>query len=739
MASHRLWMTISCGPLGEAQVLTGMVEESLDTSTHSELVVLMAKEVDLESLLDQEATVKIGREEEALRTWHLLVTEARWTGSTRAATAQEQHRYELLLDSPIDRLKLRKDVRMFQEMTAKEIVEKVFVGAGIPASKLSWQLSRDPVKRTYCVQHRESDWSFVRRLLEHEGIFWFLEEADDWKLVLADSKDAFKPIEGEAEVPLVQGRETHAGIFELTVEHHWVPDQIVLRDYNYEKPGVDLTCTAKIGASVQGERFEFPGGYQTPAEGNDLVKIRGEELAAGKITALGESSVHAFTPGATFTLTGASRGDLNTDYLVRRARHVVREPDAKGARYRNAFLCSPKDQPYRPVRSTAPSRVHGSESVVVAGPSGEEIYTEDLGRMKGKFFWDRVGTDPATASTWMRVAQLPIGGSMALARVGWEMAVRFQYGDPDRPVAVARVDNGDHKAPYTYPAAASAMSFKTLSSPASGKFNEFTMEDGGGGMKFGVNASKDWNENVTNNKTEKIGVDEKLDVGVDQNISVVSAQKIEVGASHTKTVGAEQGINITGDKTKSVGAAETVTVSGTLDEKVKGADSETVGASRTSLAAMGVSRTSQGNTSLTVGAAMLSAAGMGCSFAVAGSKSETVGAAKIIASGASVSETILGAGAVTVGGVCLNLASGNRASGAKGASVLTVGGVALANAAGKIQMKAKSIKILVAGAANLLGGGGILNMTPGSASFVGLVTIKASGSLKISGAPNLVG
>lgn len=737
MASNRLWLKIECGPLGNAHVVSADIEEAMSTPTLARVTVRPESEVALEDLVDADVTLTAVREDQVVRGWHFKVTRANYEG-----IGGDGLRYSLELEHPLARLKLRTDVRLFQEMDGKAIVEQVFTDAGIPGGNVSWTIGRTPAKRIYCKQHVESDFDFASRLLEHEGIFYFLDQDESaWKLVLGDAKDAFEPIQGESDLPLVQGGVGDSGIHDFQVEHSSVPDEIVLRDWNYETPGVDLTGTYSLGSKVESGLYEFPGGFQAPGDAEAIAKVRGEEIASRLVVGQGRSDRWQLASGHWFNLTDTARESLAVKWLVRRVRHSFAAASRFGgsARYTNQFDASPLEQPYRPTRSTRVPVVHGSESVKVSGPSGEEIYTDSLGRMKGKFFWDRTGTDPGAPSCWMRVLQTPIGGSMALARVGWEMSVRFQYGDPDRPIAISRVDNSAHTAPYSYPAAASAMSFKTLSSPGGAKFNEFTMEDGGGGMKVGVTAAKDWTEQVNNNKTEKIGVDEKLDVGVNLANVVASNQTIDIGAAHMRTVSSDSSVNVKGDRSKTVGAAETVTVSGSVAEKITGSDSETVGASRTTLCGMGVSRTSTGDHSLTVGAAMVSAAAMGCSVAVAGSRSETVGAAKLVLAGGAISETVVGAAAITVGGVCLSAAGGNRNATAKGSSAVTVGGVVMLNAGGKVQVKAKTIKITVLGVANLLGGGGLVNMTPGSIAFAGLVTLKAPDGVKISGAPNLLG
>jgi len=721
------------GSVGPWEVVEADVREALSTPTTASVRLRLAASDDLpdETILGKGCILELREFDTVVRAWHLHVLAVTDEGFT-----QEGRTFELELEDRFGLLALRTDLRIFQELDAKAIATKVFDAAAIESSTVDWKVQRSLPKRTYCVQHRETDREFVERILRHEGIFRVpADEPDAPKAIFADSPSVFEAIEGEPKLPLLDGGGHGHGVEHFEVEHRIVPDQIVLRDWNYETPGVDLTSTAKLASDVAFSLYEFPGGFQTQSAGEALAKIRAEELAARRAVATGSAQLFTFRPGRWFEL-DVDRAPLAIQWLLRKVRHLFSR--LKTASYRNEFVASPFAQPYRPARPPRGPVVTGSHSVKVTGPGGE-IHTDALGRMKGKFFWDREGKEDDKSTCWIRVLQLPIGGSQALARVGWEMIVRYAWGDPDRPIAVARVDNATHTAPYAYPKAASAMSFKTLSSPGGAKFNEFTMEDGGGSMKFGVNAAKDWNEQVNNDKTEKISVNEKLEIGTDLTTTIGANQTIQIGAMNSVTIGSDSGIAIAGDRKKTVGAAETVTVSGNLTEKIKGSDTETVGASHTSMAVKGVSRTSKGSHALTVGGSMLQAAGLGCAVAVVGSKSETIGGAKLVVAGGPITESMIGAMAITVGGAVVQTAAGNRTATAKGSTSITVGGVALINAGSKLQMKAPKIKMTVAGAANFLGGGGILNMTPGSVSFVGIISVKGSSAIKISGAPNLVG
>jgi type VI secretion system secreted protein VgrG len=734
-----IFLRLACGALGPARPLELTLSEELSVPTVARVTVLVDDAPEPDDVLGSPALLELGLGDEVVRSWHLVVTSLAFLGHRLSARS-----YALGLHHELGLLAYRSNVRPFQELDVKGIVTEVLRQAGIPAEHTGWKAKRTTPKRAYCVQYRETDLDFVSRLLAHEGIFFYVDEgASPPPLTFADDTSALGPVAGDGMLPLVQEGADN-GVRWLELAYASTPDEVALNDWNEELPHLDFYASATAaGDECRGALYEFPGGYATPDEGRALATLRAEALAASKQVAQGGSDCMALRPGAWFTLTESPRETLATQHLVRRVTHLVRtlSSGAPGDRhvYDNDFVCSPFKQPYRPHRRVPEPRVQGSHSVLVAGPSGEEIYTDELGRMKAKPFWDKTEPQGDQASRWVRVAQLPLGGTQTLARVGWEMAVQYVYGNPDRPVAVARLDNGGHPAPYGYPAAASAMALKTHSSPGGGGANEVTLEDSVGRMGFSLNASRDYSEQTNNNKAETVAVNETCSVGTDLQTTIGANQTVTVGATLRTQVGADATLGVGVDRTLSVGAAETLSVSGGMSEKVSSSDAELVGASHVTAAGLGVSKTCMGSHSLTVGGSMLSAAGLGCAVAVAGAKAETIGGAKIVASGGPINETVIGAAAVTVGGAIVNAAGGNRMGSAGKSSTLNVGGVVLVNAAGQVQLKAKTITINVAGLANVLGGGAILNLTPGSASFVGLVTVSAEGAIKLSGAPNFAG
>lgn len=718
--------TLTCDPLGEITVLSAHVTEGISTLTRAAVTVL-GDGVDIDGVPGQPAHLTIADDAGVTRHFHFIVQAVHMNSRHEG----ERRCYDLALVHELHLLSLRTDVRIFQDKDVEEIVSAVLQGAGVPAGHVTFSLQRALPKREYCVQYRETDLDFVSRLLEHEGIFYFAhDDESSTHLTFADAQGAFPPIEGESRIPLRRGH--GYGIHRLAFESAPTPGKVTLCDYDFERPAVDLTVREDAGGP--GDWFEYMAGHKTQAEGSALAGIRLQAFLATGRVGQGAASNPALRAGSWFELEGAQRAALDDKYLITDVEHAVRRTSIE-----SCFRCIPFASAYRPPRLAPRPVMRGAHSVVTTGPSGAEIHTDEHGRMKAKFFWDRLGKADDTSSCWMRVGQLPIGGSMALARVGWEMAVVYLDGDPDRPVTISRLYNAEKTSPYTYPAAKTRMALQTPSSPGGGKSNEVRMEDGAGGMEFFANASKDYDGQVNNNMTETIAVDEALDVGVDREVAVGAAQKVTVGGDESTTVSDLAGLTVKADRNKTVGGSETVSVGSSIAMTVGGADSESTGGSHTTLAALGVTRTTASSQSLTVGGSLVSAAAAGVSVAVAGAKSETIGGVKLAVSAATVGESVVGALASTVGGVLVQAAGGNREGVTKGAAAVTVGGLLCANAGSKVSIKGKKVTIRVAGIANFLGGGGILNMTPGSASFVGLVVLDASGKITISGNPNLVG
>ncbi len=536
----------------------------------------------------------------------------------------------------IARLGLRARCQIHQKMTVEEIVTKVLEDAGLASDKFRFDLKAALPKREYCVQYRETDLAFVSRLLEEEGIFYYFEhDKEQHVLVLVDDVATTAPIAGTASVPyhVLSGQaaeEEHVYDFRMAQEMR--TGAVRHRDFDFATPSKTLEANEQADVETDLEVYDYPGRYANPDnkgkdadEAKRLAKVRLEELRSVRIEGGGESVCRRLVPGYCFTLEGHPRPDdklpkFNTEYLLLRLLHTGSQPQAReqdagegGFAYNNSFECVPTDAPYRPPRLTPAPRIRGLQTAIVVGPGGEEIYTDEHGRVKVQFHWDLEGKKDQDSSCWIRVSQGWAGpgwGAMFIPRIGQEVIVDFEEGDPDRPIVTGRVYHGTNKPPYPLPDDKTKSTVKSDSSPGGGGSNELRFEDKKGSEEVYIHAQKDENIVVENDKSENVGHDETISIGNDRTETVGHDEKITVGNDRTESVAANETLSVGQDRTRTVSKNEKVTVTLTRTHSVGvneainvGAAQEvTVGAART-LSVGAVQKTSIGaNHSVDVGA-----------------------------------------------------------------------------------------------------------------------------------------
>jgi type VI secretion system secreted protein VgrG len=424
------------------------------------------------------------------------------------------------------------DCRIFQHMTTPDIVTKIFTDLGFTDFKNMLTGNFEP--REYCVQYRESDFNFVSRLMEEDGIFYFFEhEKDKHTLVLANSPSIHRPCPGQPEArcdfnPGAVLEEDVVTTCQMVQELR--PGRYGLTDYNFETPNtslaVNVSSTVDVGANERFEVYDYPGEYLKKAQGESLVKVRMEEEEVPHCVITGESTCRAFTPGYRFGLQEHYREDLNQPYILTQVHHTASVEASYsgrggevGERYSNRFSCIPFKVPYRPPRVTPKPVVQGPQTAMVVGKAGEEIWTDKYGRVKVQFHWDREGKRDENSSCWVRVSQNWAGkrwGAMFLPRIGQEVIVDFLEGDPDRPIITGRVYNGESMPPYELPREQTKSSLKTLSSKDGGGFNEIRLEDKKGEEQVFIHAERNQDIRVKNDLFETVGRDTHLITERDQ-------------------------------------------------------------------------------------------------------------------------------------------------------------------------------------------------------------------------------
>jgi type VI secretion system secreted protein VgrG len=506
--------------------------------------------------------------------------------------------------------------RIFQQKTVQEILETVLTGLDT-----SFELQGTYEPREYCVQYRETDFDFMARLMEEEGIYYFFTHADGaHTMVIGDAPHTHPDLPTGATItfdPGVGGLVPDDRISEWEKVQELTSGKVTLWDHSFELPGRNLEASADVQQTVQLgtvahklrmtanqslELYDYPGGYAkrfdgVSASGGDAASnlqkisqdnqrtatIRAVQVAAGALQGRGASNCRQLVAGHKFTLAG--HPDANGEYVVVEVEHEARAGDAArsstgngGFVYRNRFACIPSALPFRPARVTPRPHVDGCQTAEVVGPQGEQIFTDKYGRVKVQFHWDREGQRNATSSCWVRVATALAGtqfGGVHIPRIGQEVVVDFLEGDPDRPIVVGSVYNANQMPPYTLPDNKTQSGFKFANVGQGGApvVNELRFEDKAGSEQVYFQAAKDEIWNVEHDRTTTVKNNDTRTVTEGNDVVTVSKGNRDVTvAEGNLTTKVDKG-----DETHTVGTGKlTLTVESDLSTTVNTGKRSTV-------------------------------------------------------------------------------------------------------------------------------------------------------------------
>lgn len=539
-------------PLGaDALVLQEFhFDEYLDSDFEGYAQVLSTdSNVDARALLGKPATIEL-ETTGAPRYFNAVIADFKSQGAMGRYTL-----YHIRLVPWTHLLTLGQDCRVFIDNTAMEIIEEVVKLHG------GGDLDKTAISETYrtremCVQYNESPAAFIRRLMLQEGIISYFSYTDSaHKLTLADSNENFDPIDGYAEIKYfpeeaqrrADGEHIYGWVWQNSVStgHH------ATLDYDFKIPRKDMYVTSKApdGHAEDGrEVFSWPGQYIEPKDGDRYNRIRREAQQAKRESYVGRSNVRGMTVGRTFNLAGHPRPEVNIPYLVKSVSHHFRASNyesVKGAGggaayYENSFVCVDPKRLYREDARNLQPRILGPQTATVVGKDGEEIDTDEFGRIRVRFHWDRHSETFDECSAWVRVVQKYAGsawGGQYIPRIGQEVLVEFLDGNPDTPIVTGAVYNGDNKPPFSLPDNKTQSGVRSKSTKDASGSNELRLEDKAGEEIFFIHAQKDHTSRVLNNRTARIDSHDVYSVGGNRSVEVAQNQKHEIGGSLNVSVG----------------------------------------------------------------------------------------------------------------------------------------------------------------------------------------------------------
>jgi type VI secretion system secreted protein VgrG len=737
-----VWLNL---PVAEAfSVVSCQLTEGMSEITRAVVTIASVEPLDFEAAAAGPAAVTLLLDGLPVRRWTLAVWRAAFTSVEEGLL-----RYEVELCDRLQLLALTTSTRKFRHQSVRDIVSSVLGEQGIGCV---WRTVRSLPKRSYCVQYRETGLAFVRRLLEQEGIFH--TALPDGAVIFGDASGASPRVEPESRFELVEVAgaldASVLGVREIRKVARVASGSVTVNDFNWKKPGLSLLQSCAAGRDAELTIYDYPAGYREPDEGARIARTRLEAKRVEASCVEGLGNVAGFAPARVFTFGSDAGQAFAGEYLLVHVEHRVENTppsDEQGSAtttYVNRFRAIPQAAPFRPAVSAPRPTVAGSHTAMVRGPAGAEIHTDEHGRFKAQFHWDRDASGTDADSRWIRMMQ-EAATSMTLARVGWEVNVAYVHGDPERPIGLSRNINGVMPPAYAQPSNKNVMTLKTPSSPAKGGYSELKLDDTAAAMRLDLRAERDLVGLVKNDKAERIGNNEAHVARASLSHEVGKEQNVTIGADSTTDCEGSYKLVVEGSRTKSVGGSETIDVGGKISVTTSGNETEQIGKVRLtidgsfvtpsgdSLAGTAKQAATGAAQGAAQGAAMsaLSGGGLsGAASAVGGSLSSMVPASSLAAAAAlgiqgKITRTAANGVQRVVGGAFISAAGGDikidagkgyteTVVGAKltyaddgitqnveGAMALTVAGALFRTAKGDMKSTAKKIKVNVGGPAAL--------------------------------------
>lgn len=444
--------------------------------------------------------------------------------------------YRIVLYPKLWLLKYSKNYRIFQNKSALTIIKDVLKETGVENILDKTVKAKSQPAREYCVQYAESNFDFINRLMEEEGIFYFFKhENSKHTMVLADQCSACETVPNVTEYPLDmrEAKYPHLNTIQYCeLQHQMVPKTYSLTDYNYTTAKTSLFSKA-TGKGKGGDVYSYPGQYDqdykpTKSISETYASIESQRQESPRDLLLGRSTAVHFEVGKKFKLIGHARRDANAEYIIEKLIQEVwvkAEEQPHHPLIKNEFIGFKSDVQYRPPLITPKPMIHGSQTALVTGPEKEEIWTDKYGRIKVKFHWDQDKEKNEKTTCWVRVSQgwaASNWGILFTPRIGMEVVVSFINGDPDRPLVTGCVYNNDNMPPYL-PDIPTKSTIKTNSVKAKKKgFNELRFEDKALDEEIYMHAQKDFNTHVLENRCTWVenGSDYKMIERGDRDVEI---------------------------------------------------------------------------------------------------------------------------------------------------------------------------------------------------------------------------
>lgn len=593
--------TASAKAFQQMQIKCAIIEEGLGELSCAR-VELLSKDraIVLQTLVGEQIEVTVPGHESFGRRFIGVCVSAEYIGRYR-----DWGRYLIEVRPKLWFLTRGRQCRVFQDKSAPEIIQDIIGDYGL-SDFFTKKLSGNYAKREFCLQYRETDLDFIKRLMEEEGIYFFFQHNGKGdSFVLADGASAHEPIKGDAVLEFFDAADSfdrsREHFYEIVAKENVTTGKVMLSDYNFEASKTKLVAKKDIPKGKHGktglEIYDYPGHFRAEPLGRERARVRMEAEAIKHVTWQAVGNIKRLGVGQTFQIKNHPQTQGESGFLCTRATYFLQnapEQPADGETpsvigkgldfgpdnadtFRAVYEIVPKSSPYRSPLQTPWPEVGGIHTAVVVGAKGEEIDTDKYGRVKIKFHWDRRTAEDDTVSVWVRTMMPWTGkgwGMIHVPRVGQEVVVQFEEGDPDRPIIIGMLYNDQTLPPYELPAKKTRSGVKTHSTKGGSGFNELMMEDLKGSELVRFKSQRNYQQIVQNDATITVGLETKQKGDMALTVHRNLTETLKTG-DHAFTVETgSQVIKIKTDKTETVEGASVQTITGNVTETIEQGDFE---------------------------------------------------------------------------------------------------------------------------------------------------------------------
>ncbi|WP_296653548.1 type VI secretion system Vgr family protein [Paraburkholderia sp.] len=569
-------VSVKCsGTSAELLFLRMMGADELGRLSEYRLEILStSNDVTPAQMLGEDISVEVTLPGGGTRQFNGIVAAFRMTAAGRRAYGS-MARYEAMVRPRLWLLTRGSHYRFFHKKTVLEIVKSVLNDYDVDVNDRTTATYKE---REHCAQYRETDFAFVSRLLEHEGIYYYFEHGNGKNtMVLTDSGDMHSPIEHYATIaydPAEEPVKDRECIYQWRLGGELQTGFYETNDYDFEKPSRSLhqglkarsTRTQPYDPATYGMQ-EHLASYMDPGDSDHYARVRSEIHQARNEIIEGRATARGIWPGGQFKLSEHPVDGQNDSYLVVSASYEINSDTyvstlalpAQPVFFDCGFTALRKSSQFRSERLTPRAIVSGLQTAVVVGESGEEISTDKYGRIKVQFHWEQLAknSDASDVRCWVRVAQGWAGtqwGAFFLPRIGHEVLVEFIEGNPDQPLVTGSVYNASLMPPYDLPANSAISTVKSNTTKGGGGYNEVRFMDTAGSEQLFFHAQKDHETWVINDALMNVGNDRHLKVKADEHVSV----------------GGDRHDHVSGNQNTQVDGTASLSVKQNLQEKVTG-------------------------------------------------------------------------------------------------------------------------------------------------------------------------